>query len=64
MYKNVGGTLKKYRKQNHGKQREIAEIAGVTLNHISRVETDKSVPSAKILLEYVKTYNIPLEEII
>ena len=64
MYKNVGEILGRYRKENKVTQKKMSEIAGVTTNHISKIERKLCIPNAGILLTYIKEFDIPIEEVL
>lgn len=60
----TGKQLKKYRRESGITQKELAEKAGVSKNHISAIERDVYNPSVKVLSVYYRFCNIPVEEIL
>ena len=61
---NVGEILGRYRRQNKVTQKQMSQIAGVSMNHISKIERNLCNPNSGILLTYIKEFNIPVEEIL
>ena len=63
VYRDIGKRLKFYRKLRHITQKDMADKAGVTMNHLSKIERCICTPNANILLTYIKELDIPVEEL-
>lgn len=60
----TGKQLKKYRREAGITQKQLAEKAGVSKNHLSAVERDVYQPSIKVLAIYHRFCNVPADEIL
>lgn len=57
-YNNI---LKYYRRKAKISQKVMSELTGLSKNYISAVERGLHKPSSRMLLTYIKEFNIPLE---
>lgn len=53
----IGGRIKKFRKQKNLSQDEFAKKIGVHKNRVCAVETGKAKPSKNLLNKIVRTFN-------
>lgn len=55
--------LKKLRLEHNLKQREMAEILGITTSYYGMIEIGTRKPSLKIAIKIAKYFNISVEDI-
>lgn len=58
---NIGDRIKKIRKMNQLNQSQFANILGISQTHISKIESNKDIPSDKILHTIEIEFNINFE---
>lgn len=58
---NIGDRIKKVRKINQLNQSQFAHILGISQTHISKIESNKDIPSDKILRTIEIEFNINFE---
>ena len=61
---SVGTEIKKFREINKISQNEMAQRIGINRNQLSRIETDKSEPSASTLKALCEIYNLNIDELL
>ena len=61
---NIGTKIKKIRYSNNISQSEMADILGINRNYLSRIETNKSVPSAEILTKIANKFSISVDTLL
>jgi len=59
-YIKIGKTIKILRIKNGIKQKELAEILGISVNYLSLVENDKRTPSLSLMVNIANTLNVSL----
>ena len=60
----IGTEIKKIREINKVSQDEMAKKIGINRNQLSRIETNKSEPSASTIKSLCEIYNIDVEELL
>lgn len=60
----LGGKLKKLRKENDYSQQQVAEILHITAQAVSKWENNKSVPDITTLVQITDLYNVSLDYLI
>lgn len=58
---NLGNKIKKIRYKYNISQEDLAEILEVNRNYISRIETNKSLPTVDILVKLALAFNISID---
>ncbi len=61
---SIGSNIKAIRGKNKLSQERLAEMAGVTLGYISKLERDKADPSAKILKKIAIALNSSCDRLV
>ena len=65
MNKNsLGTTVRAKREELHFTQPELAEKCGTSQPHIHRIETDKCMPSAVLLIRLARALKMPAAELL
>lgn len=59
----MGNQILKLRKQQKITQEELAIVAGVSRNHISKIENGKATGSVKVLTKISKKLGVSIEDI-
>ena len=62
-YELIGANILFYRKKNGLTQAQLAEKAGLSTNHLQRIENAVSVPSLQALLDIAKALEIPAKKL-
>ena len=57
-YTEIGRRIAVRRKQQHIKQKDLAEMLGISNNHLSSIEEGKSGPSLEVLIEICNILHI------
>lgn len=60
---NSGAYLKNLREQNSMTQTELADLLDISLSYISKLETNKRLPSKKLISKYSEAFEVPVNEI-
>ena len=60
----LGEKIKTLRKDKKISQEQLASILQINRNHLSRIETDKSEPTASILKDITKLFGISLNSLL
>ncbi len=60
----IGQRVKRERVAKSLTQRELAEIAGVGVPHISKVEADRENPSDDLLLRMAEVFEVDADELL
>ncbi len=63
-YFEIGQRIRKYRKSNNLSQEELAEKVGISVTHMSHIETGNTKLSLPVLVEIAKELGIYTDEII
>lgn len=61
---SIGTEIKKFRETNKLSQNDMAQKIGINRNQLSRIETNKSEPSASVLKSLCEIYNINIEKLL
>ena len=59
----LGLNVMYYRKQQSFTQEGLAEIIGITQQHLQRIETARSVPSLSTLLDIAEALGVPVQKL-
>ena len=59
----IGLNLMYYRKQQGLTQEQLAEMVGITQQHLQRVETAHSTPSLATLLDIAEALEVPVQKL-
>ena len=62
--KRLGKRIQELRLKHGLKQSELAEKVGIATKHQSCVETGKNYPSAELIENYAKVFNIDVSEVL
>lgn len=62
--KRFGKRIQELRLRNNLKQIELAEKVGIATKHQSCIETGKNYPSAELVENYAKVFNVDVSEIL
>ena len=60
----LGGSIKKARNNKNLTQEELAELVGVTTEHIQQVESERRNPSSDLLLTIADTLDMSLDALL
>ncbi|HJB26560.1 MAG TPA: helix-turn-helix domain-containing protein [Firmicutes bacterium] len=63
-YVEIGLNILRYRKERGLTQMQLAELAGLSRNHIQKVETAAAVPSLSALMQIAKALDIPVSRLL
>ena len=63
LYKQIGDNIRKYRKENHLSQEELAFDVGSTRNYIGCIERAEKFPSLGFIFDIAKVLNIDIKEL-
>ena len=61
---NMGAAVRARREALHLTQPEVAKRCGTSQSHMSRIESNKCVPSALLLARLASTLRIPVTELL
>ena len=61
---NLGDKIKRIRYKYNISQEELAETLEINRNYLSRIENNKSLPSADILVKLALAYNISVDNLL
>ena len=59
----LGINIKKYRNLQNLTQQELADKAGITLNHLGKIEVAYSRPSLDTIIDIANAFNITVSEL-
>ena len=62
-YKQIGINIKKYRNKQNLTQQKLADKAGITLNHLGKIEVAYSKPSLDVIISIASALNITVSEL-
>ena len=60
-YMDLGTKFKNIRYNNNITQEEMAKILKINRNNLSRIETNKSLPTSEVLMRLAESFNISIE---
>ena len=61
---DLGSKIKNIRYNNNLSQEELARMLEINRNYLSRIETNKSLPTAEILAKLAVTFNISIDTLL
>ena len=61
---DLGSKLKNIRYNNNISQEEMAKILKINRNYLSRMETNKSLPTAEVLTRLAENFNISVDSLL
>ena len=62
-YKNLGKRIKRLREERHLTQEKLAELAGISLDYLGKIEIRINRPGLITLLKISKALDISMEEL-
>ena len=60
----LGEKIRNLRNNNNISQDKLAKMLNINRNNLSRIETDKSVPTSDILYNLAKIFNISIDSLL
>lgn len=61
---DLGSKIKNIRYNNNVSQEEMSKILKINRNYLSRIETNKSLPTAEVLTRLAETFNISIDSLL
>ena len=61
---DLGSKIKNIRYNNNISQEELAKMLEINRNYLSRIETNKSLPTAEILVKLASFFNISIDTLL
>lgn len=61
---DLGSKIKNIRYNHNLSQDELSKVLGINRNYLSRIETNKSLPTAEILARLATSYNISIDSLL
>ena len=61
---DLGSKIKNIRYNNNISQEEMAKILKINRNYLSRIETNKSLPTAEVLTRLAEAFNISIDSLL
>lgn len=61
---DLGSKIKNIRYNNNISQEELAKMLEINRNYLSRIETNKSLPTAEILAKLALSFNISVDTLL
>ena len=61
---DLGSKIKNIRYNHNISQEELARILEINRNYLSRIETNKSLPTAEVLAKLAITFNISIDSLL
>lgn len=61
---DLGSKIKNIRYNNNISQEDLAKMLKINRNHLSRIETNKSLPSAEVLARLADLFNISIDTLL
>ena len=61
---DLGSKIKNIRYNHNISQEELAKILEINRNNLSRIETNKSLPTAEVLAKLALTFNISIDSLL
>ena len=61
---DLGSKIKNIRYNNNVSQDEMARILKINRNYLSRIETNKSLPTAEVLTRLAEAFNISIDSLL
>lgn len=61
---DLGSKIKNIRYNNNISQVEMAKILEINRNYLSRIETNKSLPTAEVLTRLAENFNVSIDSLL
>jgi len=61
---DLGSKFKNIRYNNNISQEELAKILEINRNYLSRIETNKSLPTAEVLYKLASHFNVSIDSLL
>ena len=61
---DLGTKIKNIRYNNNISQEEMAKVLKINRNYLSRIETNKSLPTAEVLTRLAQEFNISIDSLL
>lgn len=61
---DLGDKIKKIRYKYNINQEELAKMLDINRNYLSRIETNKSLPTAEVLIKLSLSFNISVDKLL
>lgn len=61
---DLGSKFKNIRYKNNISQEELARILEINRNNLSRIETNKSLPTAEVLYKLASNFNVSIDSLL
>ena len=61
---DLGSKIKNVRYNNNISQEEMAKILKINRNYLSRIETNKSLPTAEVLTRLDESFNLSIDSLL
>jgi len=61
---DLGSKFRNIRYNNNISQEEMAKILKINRNYLSRIETNKSLPTAEVLTRLAESFNISIDSLL
>lgn len=61
---DLGTKIKNIRYNNNLSQEEMARILKINRNYLSRIETNKSLPTAEVLIKFAQEFSISIDSLL
>ena len=61
---DLGSKFKNIRYNNNISQDEMAKVLKINRNYLSRIETNKSLPTAEVLVRLAQSFNISIDSLL
>ena len=61
---DLGSKIKNIRYNNNISQEEMAKILKINRNNLSRIETNKSLPTSEMLTRLAEAFNVSIESLL
>jgi len=61
---DLGSKIKNIRYNHNISQEDMARILEINRNYLSRIETNKSIPTAEILIKLAERFNVSIDSLL
>ena len=63
-YDKIGENIRKYRKNRGMSQEQLAEKAGISVTHMSHIESGNTKLSLPVLIDFSKIFGVSIDELV
>lgn len=63
-YYRIGQQIRKYRKAHNLSQEQLAELIGISVTHMSHIETGNTKLSLQVFVDIAKTLNVQTDDLL